>query len=283
MKKDRAAGAAAMVVLVGVLAGCAGGRSADGPAEAGDPGPAATAAAPAAAAARWTSTASLPERLAADGTTIVVGDPGARSTVRVLEDPRCPVVEEFERTGAPGLRSGLLSRMVKAEYTFASFKDDRLGGDGSKRAVNALRAALEQGKFVEYHAVLFRHQAEVESSGGFTTERLLQLAAKVPRLRGDAFDTAVRTMRYRAFVTASERAYETTGDDPRGPGTPSVVVNGHPVEGGLYHLLFDEEAVKGLVFDLHYFPARWEKSYLPYKAEVEAEMEAGAEAEGAAS
>lgn len=80
----------------------------------------------------------------------------------------------------------LLAGEIKAQYTFASFKDDRLGGDGSKRAVNALRAALGKRKFVEYHAGLFGNQAAVESSGGCTTERLLKLAGKVPGLRDEA-------------------------------------------------------------------------------------------------
>lgn len=271
MKIGRAARTAVTVGLIGALAGCAGaGLEAKPPqakvSEAKGPDTAAEA-----ESSRWTSAEFLPETLDPDGTTIVVGNPYARSTVQVYEDPRCPVVEEFERTGAPGLQAALLGREVRAEYTFASFKDDRLGGDGSKRAVNALRAALEEGKFVEYHTVLFKHQANVESSGGFTTERLLQLATKVSGLRGEAFDTAVKTMKYRGFVTASEQAYEKTGDDPRGPGTPTVIINGHAIDGGLYSLIFDKEMVKRLVFDLHLFPARWEKFYEPFKAEVEAE------------
>ncbi|WP_420716615.1 thioredoxin domain-containing protein [Streptomyces sp. H27-H1] len=84
--------------------------------------------------------------------TIVVGDPAAATTVQLYEDPRCPVVEEFEATGAPALREMTLRRKTKTEYTLASFRDDRVGGDGSKRAVDALRAALDAGKFTEYHA-----------------------------------------------------------------------------------------------------------------------------------
>lgn len=68
----------------------------------------------------------LPETLAADGTTIVVGDPAAATTVQLYEDPRCPVVEEFEATGAPALHAMTLRREAKTEYTLASFRDDRL-------------------------------------------------------------------------------------------------------------------------------------------------------------
>lgn len=261
MKIGRTVRAAVTAGLVGAFAGCAPGGTGSG--DAGPPawtGP-----------NRYVSAERLPERPAPDGTTIVVGNPAARSTVHVYEDPRCPVVEEYERTGAEALRELLLTGDVRAEYTFASFKDDRLGGDGSKRAVNALRAALEKGKFVEYHAVLFENQAVVESSGGFTTERLLKLAEQVPGLRDAAFDLAVRTMKHGSFVTASQQAYQRTGDDPIGPGTPTVVVNGHTIDGGLYGANFDAKAFRLLVSDLHERPGTWDAVYVPLKKEMEAE------------
>lgn len=220
---------------------------------------------------RYASAEGLPEKPALDGITIVVGNPAAHSTVQVYEDPRCPVVEEYERTGAEALQKLLLMGEIKAEYTLASFKDDRLGGDGSKRAVNALRAALQEGKFVEYHGVLFENQIAVESSGGFTTERLLKLAEKVPGLRSEAFDQAVRTMQYRSFVAASQRTYQQTGVDPIGPGTPTIVVNGHNIDGGLYGANFDAALFRHLVIDLHENPETWDSVYKPLKKKMEAE------------
>jgi hypothetical protein len=95
-----------------------------------------------AAATPYAGIEELPERLGEDGTTITVGDAAAPMTIRVYEDPRCPVVDEFETTGGTSvLRDMTVGRRVKTEYTFASFRDDRQGGDGSKRAVNALRTS----------------------------------------------------------------------------------------------------------------------------------------------
>ncbi|WP_328678002.1 DsbA family protein [Streptomyces sp. NBC_00322] len=169
--------------------------------------------------------ADMPESLAADGTSIVVGDAAAHRTVRLYEDPRCPACEEFETTGAgPELQKLTLSGTVQVRYTLASFLDGKLGGNGSKKAVNALRAALEEGKFVEYHQVLYANQPE-EAVDGFTDEVLLKLASRVEGLRGTDFDSAVRTMKYQAFVDASERVFQNSIAD----GTPTMVIDGVPL------------------------------------------------------
>lgn len=182
----------------------------------------------------------MPESLMEDGTTILVGDPQAATVVRLFEDPRCPVVADFEASGGKAVRAHTLQRRTVTAYTFASFKDGSLGGDGSKRAVNALRAALEAQKFAEYHDVLMERQGEVEASGGYTTERLLALADLVPGLRSEDFDAAVTTLRYGGFVSASQKAYEQSTDEPDGPGTPTVVINRTIIGGTYWEGLFRE-------------------------------------------
>ncbi|KAB1150491.1 thioredoxin domain-containing protein [Streptomyces luteolifulvus] len=213
---------------------------------------------PADARPRFASAERLPEALGSDGTTITVGDPDAETRVQLSEDPRCPVCEEFETTGGgPRLQEAMLDHRVRTEYTLASFLDDRLGGSGSKKAVNALRAALEEGKFVEYHEVLYANQPE-ESFDGFTDAHLLELAAKVEGLRGRAFDAAVRSMKYRAFVTASEKAYERAG----GTGTPTVVINDKRIPDKYNGLLFYGDAFAELLRKIHDEPGEWEDTTL---------------------
>lgn len=166
--------------------------------------------------------AQTPEALAADGTTIVVGDKEAGTVVRLYEDMRCPACGEFETQGAGEELSGLVRRgHAQVHYTLASFLDDRLLGDGSKRAANALRAALEEDKFVEYHQVLYAHQPE-EAVDGFTDEYLLTMAALVDGLRGLDFDVAVRTMKYQDFVNESQAAFGASS----ATGTPTMLVSG---------------------------------------------------------
>ncbi|WP_374777150.1 hypothetical protein OG756_34645 [Streptomyces sp. NBC_01310] len=106
--------------------------------------------------------------------------------------------------------------------------------------VRGLAATTAAG--IEYHVVLFANMAENELSGGYTTASLLELADQVEGLRSDTFDSAVATMKYEDFVTASEKTYEAAGgDDPRGPGTPTVAINGTQIKGGLYDWLFEKQ------------------------------------------
>ncbi|MFI1400774.1 DsbA family protein [Streptomyces sp. NPDC020681] len=182
----------------------------------------------------------LPERLEADGATITVGDPAAATVIRLHEDPRCPYCEEFELTGGASIVDELATQgRLKIQYTLASFLDDRVGGQGSKKAVNALRAALEEGKFEEYHAVLYANQP-AEEIDGFTDYRLLELASQVPGLRGARFDSAVKTMQYKTFVAAAQASYESDG----APGTPTMRINQRPLPKGIAGVIYDKELTK---------------------------------------
>ncbi|PJM94154.1 DsbA family protein [Streptomyces sp. CB01373] len=223
----RAAAAVATAFLAGVLAtGCGKGGT---PAGGGEPE----------AAAAYTSVSEIDERLAPDGTTVRVGSPHAKTVVHLYEDLRCPVCAEFETEGGgEGLRELVLAGEVRADYTLASFLDDRLGGEGSKKAANALRAALDAGKFAEYHEVLFAHQPE-EEVDGYTDAFLLDMASKVPGLRGAEFDAAVKGMKHRDFVTSSEKAFDTSGVS----GTPTMKVDGRTVDAALAGGIFDKETL----------------------------------------
>ncbi|MFB7595479.1 DsbA family protein [Streptomyces sp. NPDC056160] len=231
LRGSRGIAIAVTAVLVGALAtGCdkgaddaegAGGNGGDG-----KPGAAAT------------GTAAVTESLAPDGTTVRIGSPQAKTVVHVYEDMRCPVCKKFETEGGgEALRDMVRSGEVRAEYTLASFLDGR-GGQGSKKAANALRAALDAGRFAEFHDLLFAHQPE-ESVDGYTDAFLLDMASRVKGLRGQKFDAAVKGMTYRGFVTASERAFDTSG----ATGTPTVKVNGKTVPQSMSGALFDKSSL----------------------------------------
>lgn len=180
--------------------------------------------------------AGLPARMEADGTTITVGDPAAPKTVHVYEDPRCPICQAFEKAAGPQLAALAADGRIRIQYTLASFLDEKLGGEGSLRAGNALRASVEAGRgaFTTYHETLYAHQPS-ETEDGFTDAYLLKLAEGVDGLRGAAFDQAVGKGSYRDFVTASEDAFVKSG----ATGTPYVTIDGEAVSQADLQKLFD--------------------------------------------
>lgn len=171
--------------------------------------------------------------------------------------------EAAERDCTHGTAVGEAVPHAEFQKEGRDFLDDRLGGSGSKKAVNALRAALEEGKFVEYHEVLYANQPE-ESLDGFTDAHLLELAGQVEGLRGPEFNAAVKSMKYRSFVTASEEEYERAGGakDPKGPGTPTAVINDKRIPAEYNGLLFDSDAFAELLREIHARPWEWEQTAL---------------------
>lgn len=205
------AAAAAAALLGGAVAGCGAGGGA-----ASDAGSSASAV---------VRTSPIADRLAklpaaVDGGKVVVGRPGAPRTVQVLVDPRCGACAKFEAAGGETLLKLADEGGVRIEYLLASFLD-RGRASGSVKAVNALRASVDAGKFAEYHAAVFASQPK----GRFTDELLLRIAERVPGLRGEAFDRAVAEETHTGWVAGAEEAFEATGMQ----GTPAVLVDGKPV------------------------------------------------------
>ncbi|KPI32869.1 hypothetical protein OV450_6899 [Actinobacteria bacterium OV450] len=180
------------------------------------------------------ASANLPtarESLAADGNTIVLGDPGAPLAVRLYEDMSCPASAEFETEGtAPYLKRAARNGALQLQVTLGSFL-----GPGSKLAANALRAALDQNRFADYHDLLYRKQDWVRKAGGFTRDRLLGLAIMIPGLRGPEFDLAVLETKHEDFVEAADEVLRTS----RVPGTPAMAINGSLVPSDSRDLLTD--------------------------------------------
>ncbi|MET8689772.1 thioredoxin domain-containing protein [Streptomyces sp. NPDC004732] len=165
------------------------------------------------------------------GGVITVGDPKAKHTVKVYEDPRCPFCKKFEDGGAQALVKPVADGKVKVEYTIASFLDSNLGGSGSVNAANALRASVEAGKFPQFHAAVFANQAEDESDDAYTPAFLLKIADKVEGLRGGAFDKAVTNGTYKKWVGQAMESFSADGIK----GTPTVFIDGKKsADGGLY-------------------------------------------------
>ncbi|MGP3687639.1 DsbA family protein [Streptomyces sp. IBSNAI002] len=220
--------AATAAALVALLGGAAAGCVTDG----GQRSAAATGGA--ADAVRTSPVADLLAKLPArvEGAKVVVGRADAPHTAQVLVDPKCGYCAKFEGAGGETLLKRAADGAVKVEYLLASFLD-RDGASGSVKAVNALRASVDAGKFAEYHAAVFASQPR----GRFTDELLLRIADRVPGLRGEAFDKAVAGKTYEGWAGEAEWAFEATGAQ----GTPLVLVDGRPV-GAKDRSMFDAKA-----------------------------------------
>ncbi|ATL28724.1 DsbA family protein [Streptomyces formicae] len=223
-KTARVAAAVAAAALIGVAASACGpdedkgsGKVAEKPAPPADSG----------------ALAGVPASV--KGGVITVGDPKAKHTVKLYEDPRCPICKKFEETGAQALVKPVADGKVKLEYTIASFLDKNLGGSGSVNAAGALRASVEAGKFPQYHAEVFAAQPEEETDDAFTPAYLLKVADKVKGLRGAAFDKAVNKGTYKKWVDEAMKVFTDDGME----GTPTVVIDGKKSSG---NALYDQEA-----------------------------------------
>ncbi|MFF3491435.1 DsbA family protein [Streptomyces sp. NPDC002795] len=174
---------------------------------------------------------------------IVVGDAKAPHTVKVYEDPRCPYCKKFEQGGAEALTGPVADGDVKVEYVIASFLDENLGGRGSVKGANALRASVEAGKFPVYHSAVFANQPADETTDAYTSDFLLKIANTVDGLRSSAFDGAVKDMKYQDFVNAAMKKFRADGIE----GTPTVYVDGDKVTPE--KAMYDEDAFEKVLKD----------------------------------
>ncbi len=150
---------------------------------------------------------------------IVVGFPAAEHTVVLYEDPQCPVCGQFERTGGTALAAAIEAGTVKVEYRLRSFL-----GPESVRAVAALGAAQEIGRFEALRAAMFTNQP-AEHSGGYTVDQLVALAASAG-ITDPAFVDAVRDQIYAPWARAIDDRASRDGNT----GTPQLVLDGRVLD-----------------------------------------------------
>ncbi|MFI6848170.1 DsbA family protein [Kitasatospora sp. NBC_00085] len=162
-----------------------------------------------------------------DGTVITYGKADAAHTLQVFEDFRCPVCKNFEATNGDTVRKLADDGTVKVEYHLAAFLDKNLGGKGSRTALAAVGAALNEGvdKFKQFHDVLYANQPDEREDGFGNVNHLLDLADKVPGLKTDAFVKAVTDRTYAPWAAKVADAFNDSGVT----GTPTVKMDGKPI------------------------------------------------------
>ena len=115
-------------------------------------------------------------------------------------------------------------------------------GQESVNAALAARAAQEQGKFWEYHDLLYKNQKSVNSNG-FSEKKLLDLAQEA-ELDVEQFEAGLKGGKYEAVVNQDFREAQDAGIQ----GTPSFTINGRKLVGPqpleAFEQVIEEEAEK---------------------------------------
>ncbi|OHA47935.1 MAG: hypothetical protein A2806_02580 [Candidatus Terrybacteria bacterium RIFCSPHIGHO2_01_FULL_48_17] len=147
----------------------------------------------------------------------------ADASVEVVEfaDFQCPFCGRFHETVTPQLKKEYIDT---GKVKFA-YRDFAFLGQESLWAANAARCANEQGKFWEYHDLLFERQ-EGENQGAFSKENLKGFARELG-LDTAKFNACVDSGKYEDAVTQDV----TVGQQYGVSGTPSTFINGRMISG----------------------------------------------------
>ena len=110
------------------------------------------------------------------------------------------------------------------------WRDFPYRGQESVKAALAARAAQDQGKFWEYHDLLYENQ-----SGGFSEERLIELAREAG-LDVERFEEDLASGRFEHAVAEDFREGQEMGIT----GTPTFIINGRVLAGSQPLEVFEE-------------------------------------------
>ncbi|MFE7752764.1 DsbA family protein [Streptomyces sp. NPDC057428] len=162
-----------------------------------------------------------------DGTTVVIGKAGAKKTLELYEDSRCPICATFEQTVGKTVTGDVDAGKYKIKYVGATFIDNSDSGEGSKNALSALGAALDVSPeaFLEYKAALYSAKYHPqETSDKFAKDSyLIEVADTVDALKGNAaFKKDVEDGTYDAWAIKMSKAFDKSGVQ----GTPTLKMDG---------------------------------------------------------
>jgi protein-disulfide isomerase len=166
-----------------------------------------------------------------------LGPADAKVVIKEFSDYQCPYCRMFhENIQAQLVKDYVETGKIRFEYHHFIVIDANVGGNESQRAAEASECAVEQGKFWDFHEMLFANQ-QAEGSGGFSDDRL----------RAFAKSMGLDTGKFNSCFNSGKMADKITVDEAMGKalnirGTPSLFVNDQPVNNPL-----DYEALKAMI------------------------------------
>jgi protein-disulfide isomerase len=165
------------------------------------------------------------ERPEADGTAL--GDPNAPVKVEVWEDFQCPACQGYSQQIEPEVVKNFVAT-GKAHYVFRHypFIDDAAASKESDQSANASMCAAEQGRFWDYHDILYANW-NGENEGAYSDKRLVAFAETIGLNMND-FNSCFDANKYDAEIQQDL----VDGQQVGVTGTPSVFVNGKIIKPG---------------------------------------------------
>lgn len=131
-------------------------------------------------------------------------------TVDVYEDFQCPFCKHLEAASGDEFNKLAKAGDIKLIYHLKTILD-QAGRDDSLRASNAAYCADEQGKFEQYHKVVFTNQPQ--EGVGYTDEQLKSFGPAAG-IKGDAqksFDKCLDTGKYLKYAMQAETKSQKAG------------------------------------------------------------------------
>ncbi len=171
----------------------------------------------------------IPAGIPVDGTTM--GKADAPVTLTVYSDFQCPSCDLFATQTEPRLRSTYVQQgTLKIVYHDAAFQGQKSSSpwDESVEAAAGARCAGEQALFWEFHDWLFTNQ-KGENQGGFSQDRLNQIAQKVPGLDFAKWTTCMNSGTQQTIV--KQQTQETVA--LKIDSTPTLDINGTRILGAV--------------------------------------------------
>lgn len=157
----------------------------------------------------------------------VRGNPEARITMLEFSDFQCPFCLQAFTTVKDLLKK--YDGKLKLAYRDLPLREAGGDDDGAAGTADAARCAWEQGKFWEYHDLLFQNQ---DDTGG----EVFREYAELLKLDTGQFNSCLESRKYREQIQADFREAVSLAI----PGTPFFYINGIPLNGARPQQEFEE-------------------------------------------
>ncbi len=153
--------------------------------------------------------------------------PESAPLLELWEDFQCPACGSLEELNGAGIRSLADEGKVRLVYRPTAFLDNNLGNNGSSAAINAWGCAIDAGKGVEFHDLVYANQPTVEGEG-WTSAQFVGFAEQsgITGVPLEQFNDCLTSNRFLGWAANSTQAFY----DAQVQGTPRGYLNGTPLE-----------------------------------------------------